>query len=150
MAFDSLKNLLDLNKIEFRENESMSGHTSFKIGGKADLFVLPSSENELCLVLNCVKKENIPFFILGNGSNLLVSDKGIEGAVISIAKMNKIELLGEDEIYAEAGTSLAAICHFCKEKCAFRLRVCLRYSGIGRRRALYECGSLRRRNGKCN
>lgn len=112
MTFIGLKDLLDKNRIEYRVKESMSNHTSFKIGGEADIFVLPENAEQLKLVLNAAKKEKLPVFVIGNGSNLLVSDKGIEGVVISTLKMNKVKLIGEDMIYAEAGASLTAVCLF--------------------------------------
>lgn len=117
MTCKVLEKLLLENKIEYRENESMAPHTSFKIGGAADLFVLPENSAQLKSVLSCAKAEGIPCFVLGNGSNLLVSDKGIEGVVISTTKMNKIELVDEDMIYAEAGASLTAVCVFAAKNC---------------------------------
>lgn len=115
MTFTGLENILSDNKIEYSLKEPMSGHTSFKIGGEADLFVLPESSEQLRLVLNFAKTEKIPCFVIGNGSNLLVSDKGIDGVVISTAKMNKIKLVGDDMISAEAGASLTAVCLFAEK-----------------------------------
>lgn len=97
------------NRIEYKKDEPMKSHTSFKIGGPASLFVMPRNEDELCLVLKALKKEQIPYFVIGKGSNLLVSDKGIEGAVISLGLMDSITVNG-DEITALAGTSLCAAC----------------------------------------
>ncbi len=71
-----------VNKDKVFEKEPMSKHTSFKIGGTADYFVKIESELELKQVLELVQKENLPFFILGNGTNLLVRDGGIRGVVI--------------------------------------------------------------------
>ena len=65
-------------------NEPMRNHTSFKIGGNADLFVSVANEDELKQVLNYAKLNNLPITIIGNGSNLLVSDNGIRGLVIKI------------------------------------------------------------------
>lgn len=65
-------------------NEPMRNHTSFKIGGNADLFVSVVNEDELKQVLNYAKLNNLPITIIGNGSNLLVSDNGIRGLVIKI------------------------------------------------------------------
>ena len=65
-------------------NEPMKNHTSFKIGGNADLFVSVANEDELKQVLNYAKLNNLPITIIGNGSNLLVSDNGIRGLVIKI------------------------------------------------------------------
>ena len=65
-------------------NEPMRNHTSFKIGGNADLFVSVVNEDELKEALNYAKLKNLPITIIGNGSNLLVSDNGIRGLVIKI------------------------------------------------------------------
>lgn len=91
------------------ENEPMCNHTTFKIGGCADWFLMPQNSEQLSQILNVIKENNMPVFILGNGSNLLVGDKGIRGAVICLCKkMDNIEVCG-DEIYAEAGAILSRV-----------------------------------------
>lgn len=100
--------------ISYKVNEPMSLHTSFKIGGGAEYFVEPSNEKELSAVLKATKENNIPVTVIGNGSNLLVSDEGIDGVVISTLKMKTIRLLDETHIFAEAGSSLTAVCLFAK------------------------------------
>jgi UDP-N-acetylmuramate dehydrogenase len=102
------------NKIELKKDEIMKNHTSFKIGGKADYFVNVGTANELKLVLAELKKLEIPYFVIGKGSNLLVSDKGIEGAVISLAGFEEISLC-EDTITVGAGVSLARLCTYAFE-----------------------------------
>ena len=88
-------------------DEPMSRHTSFKIGGPADLLATPSNEEELCKLLVRAKEHNIPVTLVGNGSNLLVRDKGIRGLVIKLGNMlNTIEV-GEDSITFGSGVSLA-------------------------------------------
>ncbi|HOQ00197.1 MAG TPA: UDP-N-acetylmuramate dehydrogenase [Acetivibrio clariflavus] len=67
-----------------KADEPMKKHTSFKIGGPADFLVTPCSVQSLCEVIKLCKKENLPIFIMGNGTNLLVSDKGIRGVVVKI------------------------------------------------------------------
>ncbi len=96
-------------KIEIKQKENMKNHTSFKIGGKADYFVNVRSIEELKKVINKAKILGIPFFILGKGSNLLVSDKGIEGVVICLTSLNDITVC-DDVIVAQAGASLAQVC----------------------------------------
>lgn len=96
-------------KIKYFENEPMCQHTSFKTGGNADIFVKTADTLELSSVLNKLCELHIPYFIIGKGSNLLVSDKGIEGAVVSLLDMDKITVEGEC-ITAGAGASLAAVC----------------------------------------
>lgn len=92
-------------------NEPMKDHTSFKIGGPADFFVKVDSLENLIEVLNLAKEENIPFFLIGNGSNLLVKDKGIRGMVIQLDRKNYL-IQQEDKKYivtAEAGLKLAVL-----------------------------------------
>lgn len=108
------KILSELN-VKFKINELMSSHTSFKIGGAAEYFVEPSSAEELSRVLTAAKENNIPLTVIGNGSNLLVSDKGVRGIVLSTLKMNEIKLIDETHIFAAAGASLTAVCLFAKK-----------------------------------
>ena len=87
-------------------NEPMKNHTSFKVGGPADMLVTPESNTMLDEVLKVCKKEGIPYFIMGNGTNLIVRDKGIRGVVIKTEdKFNKYSICGDldDVIEAEAG-----------------------------------------------
>lgn len=109
MAYSEFEDFLNSKKIEYKLNEPLKKHTSFKIGGNADFFVAVKSIDELIYVLKELNKNEIPFFIIGKGSNLLVSDKGIEGAVISLAKMDEIVING-DVLKADAGANLAAVC----------------------------------------
>ena len=67
-------------------NEPMASHTTFRIGGPADYFVMPETVEELRDILALCKEEGLPYFILGNGSNLLVGDKGFRGVVIQLYK----------------------------------------------------------------
>lgn len=66
----------------FLLNEPMKEHTTFRIGGPADYLLFPASMEDTAFIFRCLKKYNIPFVILGNGSNVLVLDKGIRGAVV--------------------------------------------------------------------
>ena len=90
------------------ENEPMMKHTTFRIGGPADVFVCPD-ESEIAQVIDLCKKENVPFMIMGNGSNMLVSDAGIEGVVISLGNaMGDITVEG-CQITAGAGAILSKV-----------------------------------------
>ncbi len=91
-----------------KENEPMSLHTTFRIGGKADYFLMPEADKVAETIKLC-KQENMPYMIVGNGSNLLVSDKGIRGVVIALEKqMNSIEIKG-NIIRAQAGAMLIGL-----------------------------------------
>ena len=77
------------------ENEPMNKHTSFKVGGPARYFVKAESLDDLKKALDLAREKGIPFFILGNGTNLLVSDKGFDGVIITLAgDFSSIEDLG--------------------------------------------------------
>lgn len=67
--------------------EPMSRHTTFRIGGPADYFVTPHTKEEIRQVIRLCKEEEIPFAVLGNGSNLLVGDKGFRGVIISCLRI---------------------------------------------------------------
>ena len=116
MENKAFETFLEENKIEYKREEPMCNHTSFKIGGPADYFISVRTEDELCLVLKELNLNKVPYFVLGKGSNLLVSDKGIEGAVISLACMDGVSVDGE-KITAKAGTSLAGVCTAALENC---------------------------------
>ena len=95
--------------IDVKLNEPMKNHNGFKTGGNADIFITLGDRELLCALVETANSLEIPLFILGKGSNLLVSDKGIEGAVVSLAKMDEIIIDGET-VTAKAGTSLTALC----------------------------------------
>ena len=91
------------------ENESMALHTTFKVGGNADMFVSVKNADELSALVKLAKETCTPFMVIGNGSNLLVTDKGIRGLVIEIgSKMSGYEVNG-NIIYAEAGVLLSKL-----------------------------------------
>ncbi len=89
--------------------EPMSKHTTFRVGGPADYFLIPETAEEVVKLVALCKDEKIPFYIIGNGSNLLVSDAGYPGAIIQIGRrMNEITVEGTT-IKAQAGALLSAI-----------------------------------------
>ena len=90
-------------------NEPMASHTTFKIGGPADYFAMPETIEELAAVLKLCKEENMPYFILGNGSNLLVGDKGFRGVVIQLYKNFDGICLEGTKITAKAGAMLIRV-----------------------------------------
>ncbi len=101
--------LKSLGDICYTLNEPLDRHTTFKIGGAADVFVSVRSVDELGIVLKSAKIYAVPVFIIGKGSNLLVSDNGIEGAVVSLAGLDGIEVSG-NSITCGAGANLSALC----------------------------------------
>ena len=102
---EKLSHRMDANRV--LEKEPMHLHTTFRVGGEADYFVCPNSIEEVKAIVALCKEEQMPYYILGNGSNLLVGDKGYRGVVIQIYKeMNAIEVKG-DCIHAQAGALLS-------------------------------------------
>lgn len=91
------------------KDEPMSAHTTFRIGGPADYFAMPSSAEEIRRIVSlCIERE-IPYYIIGNGSNLLVGDKGFRGVIIQIFKnMREIRIDGET-VTAQAGALLSKV-----------------------------------------
>jgi len=100
---------------DIRYNEPLKNHTSFKIGGPADIFIIPNSIDELIYAIKIAREEKIPYFIMGNGTNLLVKDGGIRGVVIKInGNIDKLTVEGE-KIKAQAGALLANTSKFALE-----------------------------------
>ncbi|NFF61164.1 UDP-N-acetylmuramate dehydrogenase [Clostridium botulinum] len=97
-----------LDKEEIKNNVLMKSYTSFRVGGPADVFVTPNSYEKIRDVIKICKQYNVPYFILGNGSNLLVRDGGIRGVVINFTKLNKI-LVEETKVIAESGAVLSMV-----------------------------------------
>ncbi len=90
-------------------DEPMKKHTTFRIGGNADIFVRPESKEQIAEILRMCRSQDVPYFILGNGSNLLVGDRGFRGAVINIMdNMNDIKVDG-GIIKAQAGAMLVKV-----------------------------------------
>ncbi len=90
-------------------DEPMHKHTTFKVGGKADYYILPHTIDEIKSLILFLKEQNIPFCIVGNGSNLLVGDKGYHGAIIRVYKnFNQIKI-NQTSIKAQAGAMLSDI-----------------------------------------
>lgn len=102
--------------ISYIENEPMALHTTFKIGGPAKLAVFPKNENEISDVIKKCKEENVRYMVVGNGSNLLVADEGIDAVVILLGKeFGEVKLIDDTTIFAEAGAPLMKVCRFALE-----------------------------------
>ena len=90
-------------------DEPMSRHTTFRVGGPADFFVTPKAKEEVRDVIRICKEAGMPYYIIGNGSNLLVSDAGYRGVIVQIYKeMNEVKVEG-DLVKAQAGALLSGI-----------------------------------------
>lgn len=106
-TYDILKNIV--SEEDILTKEYMKNHTSFKIGGSADFLVTPRTVDQIQNLIITLKKENIPVFIMGNGSNLLVSDKGIRGVVIKLSKNFSSFSISGDEVTAQSGILLSTL-----------------------------------------
>ena len=104
------KKLLSILKVEqVKKDEPMKIHTTFRVGGPASYFVTPETEEEIAKVIEVCTQENVPYYIVGNGSNLLVSDEGYRGVIIHLGRnMSRVEVDGE-LVTAQAGALLSAI-----------------------------------------
>lgn len=89
--------------------EPMSGHTSFRVGGPADYFVQPASREEIRGAIMAAKEEKVPFFVIGNGSNLLVSDRGWRGMILQVGKNYQEITVDDNIITARSGATLARV-----------------------------------------
>ena len=96
--------------IPFRENEPLAAHCTFKIGGPAQLFVQPQTEQQLCSAAALCKEQAVRYYLLGNGSNILFADEGFAGVVIDIAALGSDIAVEGNMLTAGAGVRLAALC----------------------------------------
>ena len=115
---ENLRTALDAAGIPARENEPLSAHCTFKIGGPADLFVQPKDSAQLCAAVALCQAQQVPYYLLGNGSNILFEDAGFRGAVLDLsAQQAGARLLSSPEaeeilISAPAGLKLSTLCNF--------------------------------------
>ncbi|MFC2646907.1 MAG: UDP-N-acetylmuramate dehydrogenase [Coriobacteriaceae bacterium] len=95
-------------------DEPMVEHTTFRIGGPADVFVTPGNAQEIVQVLDLCKELDEPYFVLGRGSDLLVSDAGYRGVIVSLVRLNKLELHGT-QVICGAGVTLKKVAAFARD-----------------------------------
>ncbi|MDD7770273.1 UDP-N-acetylmuramate dehydrogenase [Suipraeoptans intestinalis] len=98
----------ELREDQIRQREPMKGYVTFRVGGEADYFLLPETEEEVGEILSLCREFEIPYYIVGNGSNLLVSDQGYRGAVVYLRKLQQIRVEG-NRIHAQAGALLSKV-----------------------------------------
>ncbi|MBQ4523899.1 MAG: UDP-N-acetylmuramate dehydrogenase [Lachnospiraceae bacterium] len=111
---EELKTLL--NEDSIRYNEPMSKHTTFRIGGNAAVMVFPKTVEEISALLKWKEENQVPFVTVGNGSNLLVSDKGFDGVVMKLqSNFNEIKMEPDGKITAQAGCSLYKLALFARQ-----------------------------------
>lgn len=111
--YDKLEEIVGKDKIKY--NEKMSKYTTMRVGGPCDCIVFPDEISKIKEVIDFCKNENITFFVIGNGSNLLVKDEGIHGVVIKLGhRFGKIEIDGE-YILAYAGATMPTLSQLAKK-----------------------------------
>ena len=103
------------NPIEIKQNEPMSRHTSFKIGGNADLYIIPHDMDALIETVRILRETETKRYFLGNATNVLFDDAGFRGAVVSLGNICVIKVI-ENRIIAEAGASLNLVCKTARDK----------------------------------
>lgn len=108
---EQIKDFMD--ETDIKVNEPMKYHTSFRVGGPAKIFLEISSEEILKKVFALLKEKNLPYFVLGNGSNLLVSDEGYEGVIIYLGKEFSEIKAEENKITAGASALLGKVARIC-------------------------------------
>ncbi|MGM0378339.1 MAG: UDP-N-acetylmuramate dehydrogenase [Bacillota bacterium] len=98
-----------IDKSRVLKNESLKDHTWFKIGGDAKILIKVKTINEITRSIDLIKKNNIDYYILGNGTNILIPDEGIDGIIIKLSKdFNQYRIEG-NKVYAQAGILLSKL-----------------------------------------
>ncbi len=105
-----IQKIKDLNIGRVEENVSLTKYTSYRVGGIASCIVYPRSVMSLVKLMRYLKETKVPYKVLGNGSNLLFSDKKYEGILIKLSEFDTIEFLGSNKIRVGAGASLIKVC----------------------------------------
>lgn len=111
--YDTLSQTLSADEILW--NEPLKDHTTFKIGGPADLFVMPRTMDELSHIMGVITEADVPLTVLGSGSNVLVLDGGIEGVVLSLCQMKEHLVCEGNKIVVSAGYMLKEVSEFAYE-----------------------------------
>lgn len=107
-----IRDLAEKHGFSYTEQEPLSKHTTFRIGGNADMFVSVNNVTQLKAVVTACNENDIPMFIIGNGSNLLVSDEGMRSVVVVLDGEFKDISLKENTITCGAGAVLSKLCSF--------------------------------------
>jgi UDP-N-acetylmuramate dehydrogenase len=111
MDYSSILNLASSFNVSFSLNELLSKHTTFKIGGPADVFLSIGNLYSLGKIISEISKKEIPYLIMGNGSNLLIPDDGYRGVAIKLTgEFNKIYVCGNCKLYCGASAKLSQSC----------------------------------------
>ncbi len=111
----SIEDIISKDKIKY--NEPMSKHTTMKVGGPVDMLVFPNTVEEIIDVIKYAKENNIPVKVIGNGSNVIVSDLGVEGIIIKLTCNMSNVFVNDEYLIAASGTSMPKIAVVAKQNC---------------------------------
>lgn len=116
MSFDKIYDYAKSIGCPSQRDVPMSKYTTFRIGGNASVMLTPTTDEQLASIIKKCKEDNIKPFIIGNGSNMLISDKGLDTVVINMCRPNpKIELVNGDTVVCDAGATMSRVCNFALE-----------------------------------
>lgn len=116
MSFDKIYEYAKSIGCPSQRDVSMSKYTTFRIGGNASVMLTPTTDEQLASIIKKCKEDNIKPFIIGNGSNMLISDKGLDTVVINMCRPDpKIELVNGDTVVCDAGVTMSKVCNFALE-----------------------------------
>ena len=116
MSFDKIYDYAKSIGCPSQRDVPMSKYTTFRIGGNASVMLTPTTDEQLASIIKKCKEGNIKPFIIGNGSNMLISDKGLDTVVINMCRPDpKIELVNGDTVVCDAGATMSRVCNFALE-----------------------------------
>lgn len=140
----------NMPELVVKQNEEMFKHTTFKVGGKADIWIRVKTRDELIKILSYINEKKIPYYIMGNGSNILVKDNGFRGIVLKIEFDDiKIEENSKGVIAkVGAGVKLGMLANILQKRGIAGFEFATRNSWNYRWSNIYECRSLWKGNSR--
>ena len=119
-----LDTFLKDNNIDFLQNESLKKHTTFKVGGNAKYIAMPKTVQQAADLLSFLKENEINYYILGRGSNVIFKDSGFDGVIIKTVNLQQVKYIDETTIYVQSGVALNVLCKNLQEKSLEGLEFC--------------------------
>lgn len=119
-----LDNFFTENEISYLENESLKKHNTFKVGGEARYIAFPNDEKQVITILKHLEKENIKYYFLGRGSNVIFRDEGFDGVIIKSSNLKGIDFIEDNTVYVQSGVSLNNICKVLQDNSLAGIEFC--------------------------
>lgn len=119
-----LDTFLKDNNIDFLQNESLKKHTTFKVGGNAKYIAMPKTVQQAADLLRFLKENDIKYYILGRGSNVIFKDSGFDGVIIKTVNLQQVKYIDETTVYVQSGVALNVLCKNLQEKSLEGLEFC--------------------------